>query len=169
MASVESVAVVAAVAGKDLGVKYKHHKVGYILHKWGCCKHYKHWRTSEDVHSHYRDPLDCATDPWEGPLELECQNMDCTSQAEVVPVVDAVVLPTVPFCQVVEASRATHLAHVGEQKVLAVAGPMSFFGVMSQAEKCKKVEDPLDWVLVNQAAVLAVAEVAALVIVVVVT
>ena len=47
--------------------------------------------------------------------------------------VEAVVLPTVPFWQVVEASRATHLAHVGEQKVLAVAGPMSFFGVVSQA------------------------------------
>ena len=81
--------------------------------------------------------------------------------------VEAVVLPTVPFWQVVEASPS-HLAHVDEQNVLAEAGPTSFFGAEGQAEKCKKVEDPLDWVLVNQAAVLAVAEVAALVIVVVV-
>ena len=80
--------------------------------------------------------------------------------------VEAVVLPTVPFWQVVEASPS-HLAHVDEQNVLAEAGPTSFFGAEGQAEKCKKVEDPLDWALVDhQAAVLA--EVAALVIVVVV-
>ena len=80
--------------------------------------------------------------------------------------VEAVVLPTVPFWQVVEASPS-HLAHVDEQNVLAEAGPTSFFGAEGQAEKCKKVEDPLDWALVDhQAAVLA--EVAALAIVVVV-
>ena len=80
--------------------------------------------------------------------------------------VEAVVLPTVPFWQVVEASPS-HLAHVDEQNVLAEAGPTSFFGAEGQAEKCKKVEDPLDWALGDhQAAVLA--EVAALVIVVVV-
>ena len=92
--------------------------------------------------------------------------MDRTSQVEVVSVVEAVVLPTVPFWQVVEASPF-HLAHVDEQNVLAEAGPTSFFGAEGQAEKCKKVEDPLDWALVDhQAAVLA--EVAALAIVVVV-
>ena len=142
MASVEAVAA-AAVVGQDLGVKYKHHKVGYNLHKWGCCKHYKHWRTFEDGHSHYRDSWDCPTDPWEGPPEWEHRNTDHTSQAEVVSVVEAVVLPTVPFWQVVEASPS-HLAHVDEQNVLAEAGPTSFFGAEGQAEKCKKVEDPLD-------------------------
>ena len=81
--------------------------------------------------------------------------------------VEAVVLPTVPFWLVVEASPY-HLAHVDEQNVLAEAGPTSFFGAEGQAEKCKKAEDPLDWALVDhQAAVLV--EVAALVIVVVVT
>lgn len=84
-------AVVVVVAGQDLGVKYKHHKVDYNLHKWGCYKHYKHWRTFEDGHSHYRDSWDCPTDPWEGPPEWERPNTDRTSQAEVVSVVEAVV------------------------------------------------------------------------------
>ena len=170
MASVEAVAAAVVVAGQDLGVKYKHHKVDYNLHhKWGCCKHYKHWRTSaEDGHSHYRDSWDCPTDPWEEgpqPVEWERPNTDRTSQVEVVSVVEVVVLPTVPFWQVVEASPS-HLAYFGEQNVLAEAGPTSFFGAVGQAEKCKKVEDPLGWALVDhQAAVLA--EVAALAIVVV--
>ena len=99
-------------------------------------------------------------------VEWARRNTDRTSQAEVVSVVEAVVLPTVPFWQVVEASPF-HLAHADEQNVLAEAGPTSFFGAEGQAEKCKKVEDPLDWALVDhQAAVLV--EVAALVIVVVV-
>ena len=101
-------------------------------------------------------------------VEWARQNTDRTSQAEVVSVVEAVVLPTVPFWQVVEASPF-HLAHVDEQNVLAEAGPTSFFGAEGQAEKCKKVEDPLDWALVDHRAAVLVEVVALVIVVVVVT
>lgn len=129
------------VAAVVEGAKCKHH-IDCNPRRWGCYKHYKSKSEDDSRCRALGCPIGRSAWEWAG------QSTGRTSREAGASAGEVEGRPIAPFWRVVAASPSLQV-RVDEQSVWVVAGPRSSFAEGGQAEKCKKAEDPLGYVMVQ--------------------